>query len=190
MTTKFTKIKNAYINYMTHRAQAEVHRVLLTQSDRALEDMGISRALLEGGVSNWPWTVPAEDNFSLHAGKNAEKNAANSNAVAQTEVARKSNRQQIAAAIRELNAYSDHQLRDLGIHRGMIKDAVMNGRYGIDNIKPVKASTELAHASEEVSMAAPKVANVGFTQQSANDTDLPQPPMTPPNSGGGSRQAA
>jgi len=183
MTSKLTNFKNAYIDYMTRRGQIEVRRVLLNQSDRALEDMGVSRELLEGGISNWPWTTPAEDGFSLHT-------ANNSGIEAKPAVQDKSERQKIAAAIRELSAYSDYQLRDLGIHRGMIKDAVMNGRYGIDKVSPVKANTESAIPSKEVIAATPKVAQVGVAQNSANDTDRPQPPMTPPSSGGGSRQAA
>jgi len=183
MTNKLTKLKNAYINYMTRRGQIEVHRVLVNQSDRSLEDMGISRELLAGGIDNWPWTAPVDDGFTLQS-------ASNSAAVAQTKATSKPNRKTIAAAVKELSAMSDYQLRDLGIGRGTIRDAVANGRYGIDSTNPIKPSTSNAVKSQEVIAATPKVAKVGVTQQSANDTDQPQPPMTPPSSGGGSRQAA
>jgi len=180
MTSKFTKFKNAYINHMNRRARAEVYRVLVNQSDRSLTDMGISRELLAGGVSNWPWTAPADDNFTLNMATNGQQTAAVETG--------KSDSQQIAKAIRELNSYSDHELHDLGINRGMIRDAVINGRVGIDT--NTARQTNVATAGENVVAAAPKVANVGVTQNSANGTDQPQPPMTPPSSGGGSRQAA
>ena len=35
----------------------KTHRILLQLDDRTLEDAGISRDLLEQGVSAWPWRI-------------------------------------------------------------------------------------------------------------------------------------
>lgn len=80
---------------------------LNTMSDRTLEDLGISRSLLSQGIQSWPWKSDME-----------------LNAAAQTTNKSK----EIKAAIRELQAYNDRDLADIGISRGEIVDVVTNGR--------------------------------------------------------------
>jgi len=84
------------------RALAELN----TMSDRTLEDLGISRSLLSQGIQSWPW----KSNMELN------------------NVAAVSKSKEIKAAIKELQAYNDRDLADLGISRGEIVDIVMNGR--------------------------------------------------------------
>ena len=75
-------------------------------SDRTLEDLGISRALLSQGIQSWPWKSDASN----------------------IAPAKQSKRNDIKAAIKELQAYNDRDLADLGISRGEIVDIVTNGR--------------------------------------------------------------
>ena len=75
-------------------------------SDRTLEDLGISRALLSQGIQSWPW-------------KSGTENIA---------TPKQTKRSDIKAAIRELQAYNDRDLADLGISRGEIVEIVTNGR--------------------------------------------------------------
>ena len=79
---------------------------LNSMSDRTLEDLGISRALLSQGIQSWPW----KNNVALNT------------------TAKQSKSSEIKAAIKELQAYNDRDLADLGISRGEIVDVVMNGR--------------------------------------------------------------
>lgn len=92
-------------------ARARTRRILLDRSDRFLEDVGISRELLEAGVHAWPWRVDGS--------------------VPPAEPVRES-RRGLRKAIRELNAYSDRELADLGLARADIPRAVLYGRPGID----------------------------------------------------------
>jgi uncharacterized protein YjiS (DUF1127 family) len=80
---------------------------LNTMSDRTLEDLGFSRALLSQGIQSWPWKSNME-------GINNSPSQSKSN--------------EIKAAIRELQSYNDRDLADLGISRGEIVDIVKNGR--------------------------------------------------------------
>lgn len=106
---------NRIITAIQHRleltARARTRRVLLDRSDRFLEDVGISRRLLEAGVHAWPWREIDDA----------------SEAVAALE-----GRRGLRRAIRELNAYSDRELADLGLSRADIPHAVLYGRPGID----------------------------------------------------------
>ncbi len=106
---------NRIITAIQHRlelsARARTRRVLLDRSDRLLEDAGISRALLQAGVHAWPWR--------------ADGSASPAEAVGE-------NRRSLRKAIRELNAYSDRELADLGLARTDIPRAVLYGRPGID----------------------------------------------------------
>lgn len=98
---------SAFETYMTRRGRIEAHRILMAQDDKTLNDVGIDRHELIGGIKNWPW----DGSVTVALAK---------------PVAR-------ARAIRELNSYSDRELHDIGINRGMISDAVTNGRAGVDN---------------------------------------------------------
>jgi len=113
MFKQFASIGTTFENYMTRRGRVEAHKILMAQDDKTLEDIGIDRHELQGGVKNWPW----DGSVTL------EKVVP----VAKAPVAK-------ARAIRELNNYSDRELHDIGINRGMIADAVANGRAGIDNV--------------------------------------------------------
>jgi len=104
-----SKAGRGFDSYMTRQGRIRAHKVLIGQSDWVLDDLGISRELLKGGVKNWPW-----------------KNAENQPSVIET--SKESRRKIEARAIRELNSYSDKELHDLGINRGSIVEAVRNGR--------------------------------------------------------------
>lgn len=91
--------------YLTRRRD---RKLLLQLDDRTLADINISRELLDTGVKAWPWRIDGDDH--------ADRLAAT----------------RVKTAVRELESYSDVELADLGISRGAIKDAVMNGRPGID----------------------------------------------------------
>ena len=80
---------------------------LNTMSDRTLEDLGISRALLSQGIQSWPWKSSMESDIVT---------------------SKQSKSSEIKAAIRELQSYNDRDLADLGISRGEIEDVVRNGR--------------------------------------------------------------
>lgn len=108
MFKQFASLGSTFENYMTRRGRIEAHRILMGQDDKTLQDIGIDRHELLGGVKNWPWD-----------------GSATQQKVAPVKTAR---------AIRELNSYSDRELHDIGINRGMIADAVANGRSGIDNV--------------------------------------------------------
>lgn len=103
----FVKFIRARIeSVLQARARAAAREQLLQLSDRILDDVGMSRELLEQGVSAWPWragVVPA--------------------AARRKALARERKR-----AIRELQACSDRELNDMGLSRAGIVDAVIYGR--------------------------------------------------------------
>jgi len=103
----------AFEKYMTHRGRVEALNILKNQSEKTLEDIGVCRHELQGGVKNWPWD-----------GSVTKMAATASSPIEQVK------------AVRELTTYSDRELHDLGINRGMIADAVANGRAGIDSDLP------------------------------------------------------
>ena len=108
MFKQFASFGSAFENYMIRRGRAEAHKILVLQDDKTLTDIGIDRHELMGGVKNWPW------DGSITKQKAEANNGSR------------------ARAIRELNSYSDRELHDIGINRGMIADAVDNGRVGIE----------------------------------------------------------
>ncbi len=109
----FKNFSENFERYMTNAGRSEARRVLLTQSDRQLEDMGISRHLLVQGIHTWPWregevvakTAAVEETVTAAQKRKAEKRA-----------------------IRELRSMSNAELHDMGITRGSIVDAVRYGR--------------------------------------------------------------
>lgn len=107
----FKTIKNALSSSIEAYGRRKTLNYLNTLSDRTLDDLGFSRALLSQGVEGWPWRAEAISNTT----SNAQDASA------------------IEAAIKELTAYNDAELADLGISRGELREAVMNGRAGIDN---------------------------------------------------------
>lgn len=114
MFKQLLSLGRAYENYMTHRGRVEAHRILLRQDEKTLQDIGIIRSELAGGVKNWPWDGSAQQQQAKPVAT--------------------------AQAIRELNSYSDRELHDIGINRGMIADAVTHGRAGIDTALPTKGA--------------------------------------------------
>lgn len=94
-------------------------RQLLCMSDRSLADAGFSRALLESGVGAWPWRLEDGDDIPVAA-------------TCEERVRRASERR----AVRELRAYSDTELTELGIARADVERAVRDGRTGVDTGAP------------------------------------------------------
>src|SRR5215813_10223396 len=94
-------------NLSTWLRRSRARHELLQLDDRRLADIGYSRDLLEAGVSAWPWRLPAE-----------------------AATARPLGEADYAQAVAELKASSDADLRDLGISRAGIEDAVRYGRPG------------------------------------------------------------
>ena len=93
-------------------------------SDRQLIDCGISPALLESGIAAYPWRELADP-----AGLRFDTTAA---ARLKTTVATAFSAGEVARGIAELQSCSDSELRDLGVTRGSIREAVEYGRPGID----------------------------------------------------------
>lgn len=117
MFKQLLSIGSAFDTYMTNRGRVEARRILLSQDDKTLEDIGIDRHELISGVKYWPW----DGSVTLQQSKQDTTTQ--------------------AQAIRELNNYSDRELHDLGINRGMIADAVANGRSGIESVEQTEQVT-------------------------------------------------
>ena len=62
-------VKSLLNSAIEHFARARLQRYLLTQSDRTLEDVGLSRNLLEQGVDAWPWHATPELDHGLAYGQ-------------------------------------------------------------------------------------------------------------------------
>ena len=113
----------------------------MAKSDRVLEDIGISRDLLQKGTDYWPWALIESQPVQAVP------------AAATPRLSRREERQ----AIRALRALSDRELLDMGITRGTIAHSVRYGRPAdIEAAKrarqPVVAATEIkpVAASEPV----------------------------------------
>ena len=91
MFNKLVSFGKIYENYMTRRGKQEAHRILLQMGNRTLEDIGISRQELLGGVDNWPWDGSATKAAQQHSKSEQKK------------------------AISQLHACTDRELHDLGI---------------------------------------------------------------------------
>jgi uncharacterized protein YjiS (DUF1127 family) len=94
--------------------RSRLRQELLRRDNRLLADIGVSRTLLEGGVRAWPWLTPTEPRAEFGQ-------FASNHEVTQADYAR---------AVAELEAASDAELRDLGLTRGGIAEAVHHGRPG------------------------------------------------------------
>jgi uncharacterized protein YjiS (DUF1127 family) len=67
----FTRARTLLADFFILAGRARACNSLLTLNDRLLEDIGISRELLQQGVSAWPWRVDyKETSYSTHAKKN------------------------------------------------------------------------------------------------------------------------
>lgn len=83
-----------------------VRAVLLSRGPQWCEAMGYSWSALQAGLSGWPWRKDSVEN--------------------------QTNESEIKQAVKELKSYNDLELRDLGISRGDIEDAVRFGRAGFE----------------------------------------------------------
>ena len=101
-------------------AMKETRAQLLAMDDRLLEDAGFSRELLEKGVKAWPWR---SEEYNRKYGVPVQPSSSDLKAAAST-----------------LRAFSDKDLRDLGIGRGEIGYVVQHGRQGFDNDRTVSAA--------------------------------------------------
>ena len=99
------------LNVTTWLKRSRMRKELLALDARRLADIGYSRELLEAGVAAYPWLLPAED--AVHLALPGQRSEAD-----------------YARAVAELKASSDADLRDLGISRAGIEDAVRFGRPG------------------------------------------------------------
>jgi len=115
MFKQLKAVGTIYENYMIKRGRVEARRILLAQDEKTLHDIGISRDELLGGVKNWPW-----DGTATSRAQDKQRGVTQ------------------LKAIRQLRSFSDRELQDLGINRGMITDAVINGRFNHDNKQPPK----------------------------------------------------
>lgn len=118
MRNLFAQIITGYENYMMRLAHQRTLDVLARQSDATLRDIGISRDMLRKGAVSIP-LKPTRQSRS-------ERPAKVTSSTRQMAMSR-------LRAIAELRSYSDRELRDLGITRGSIVEAVANGRPGIDS---------------------------------------------------------
>ena len=121
MTSFLHKIWAGYETAMIRVGRDHARRQLLRMSDRSLADAGFSRDLLEAGVGAWPW-------------RREEADAALVAALGEERARRAAER----CAVRELEAYGDADLADLGIARADIERAVREGRAGLEPGSPVK----------------------------------------------------
>ena len=99
---------------LTWIERSRLREKLLQLHNRTLADMGFSRELLKRGVRGWPWRTPVDPAVDL----------------GRVEFGRSLTEADCAAAVAELEAYSDADLKDLGLSRAGIPDAVRHGRSG------------------------------------------------------------
>jgi len=152
---------------MIQVGRSQARRVLLMQSNRELEDMGISRHLLLEGVKSWPW-----------------RDGEQQNTVEQplpVQVPTRAQRRDEKRAIRELQALSNAELQDMGISRGGIVDAVRHGRRDDQERSPI-VPRKLRETLQNVNTKA-----VNTPSLASNETD-DKPPQAPLS--GGTKQVA
>ncbi len=88
-----------------------IRRSLLSRSDHALDDIGVSRELLERGAGLWPWRSDGE-----------------AATVSVASVARLTNRLRLRRAFRELEERRDREAAIAGTAHERIADAMRRGR--------------------------------------------------------------
>ncbi|MFK8081942.1 MAG: hypothetical protein AB8B97_16775 [Granulosicoccus sp.] len=123
--TLFHKITNSIRQSAEKRARARDCEQLLKMSDRQLADCGFSRLQLLDGVDSWPWRVQHETNDLSSVVPSKPESASKK---------RRHNAREIRKAIKELSAYSDRELTEMGITRGSIKEVVRTGRASVENV--------------------------------------------------------
>lgn len=122
MSTMIQTVKSGLSTLFERTERARLRRELLKYDERTLEDMGFSRELLEAGAGAWPWRLEAEANIGYVGNYKPYRKSIG-----------------YRQAVSELQAYSDAELADLGLHRSDIEYAVRNGRPGIDDRDQVAA---------------------------------------------------
>lgn len=55
MSGKFAVLKKGFNRFTAELARDRVRREFLARDDRFLDDVGVSRELLEQGLAAWPW---------------------------------------------------------------------------------------------------------------------------------------
>lgn len=143
MNRLFALAGSSYNRVKTNLARRQALNALLRQNDATLRDIGISRELLHGGVECWPWHAIERPPLKASSAAHASTNAA-----------------EASRAVRELKGYSDRELRDLGITRDTITEAVYHGRAGAGNPDLAEVPAIGAHKPREVTeyAEAPKAA--------------------------------
>ncbi len=174
MSRLLKKIGQGFNNHMIKTGRQKARLVLLDQSDRTLKDLGMSRELLEKGNAYWPWQSSEDQPVPV---RNAKKAAHGDE----------------ATAIRTLKAFSDRELRDIGISRGSIVDSVRNGRPGIE---ATPASTQTLERLAQESIATASAVDINETvavnsarRKPATSNDTIRQPVDKP-SGDNDRRAA
>ena len=115
-------LKSRLVKYLEHCGKVQTRQVLLTLSDRQIEDAGFSKTLLLKGVKEWPWPL---DNGETTAPANPVTGTAPpSQSTSHTGSTEITNEQMVA--VTELENMSDGDLNDIGITRGKIRYAVIN----------------------------------------------------------------
>lgn len=110
---------NIFSNPIHDRNKREMLSYLRAMPVQQINALGFSDLLMEKGISAWPWR---EDNLECELDK-----------VNNMIVKEKKN-------ISELQAFTDAELHDLGMSRGLINHAVRHGRAGIDDSAVGKAA--------------------------------------------------
>jgi len=133
MNKFFRSVKEVFVEAAMYSSQSKVRQQLLTMSDRQLEDYGFSKQLLLEGTSAWPWRLDSVAD-AVSTG-NPQEGTSLKSAPKVTQVRSRSNRKIIKKAVRELNAYSDRELAELGINRQGIEEAVRFGRPAVEGVE-------------------------------------------------------
>ena len=115
MSHMIQTVKTGLKTVFERAGRARLRRELLKHDERTLEDMGFSRELLEAGVGSWPWRLEAEASIGYIGNYKPYRKPVG-----------------YRQAVKELQAYSDAELAELGLRRTDIEYAVRYGRPGID----------------------------------------------------------
>ena len=108
------RLKSYLMSSMEHYGKIKSRQILLTLSDRQLEDAGISRELLSKGTSAWPWREQEQPVVSqTAAGTHDDVLPVRDEAYFK--------------AVADLEGMSDPEVQDMGISRGEIQHAVQFG---------------------------------------------------------------
>lgn len=133
MNRLFALAGSSYNRIKTNLARRQALNALMRQSDATLRDIGISRELLHAGVDCWPWHAIERPPLRASSVTRVSPNTA-----------------EATRAVRELKSYSDRELRDIGITRDTIAEAVYHGRGGVGHTAVHDVPAIGAHKPAEV----------------------------------------